>query len=209
MTKWMVAALLLAAGTMASARQAGVTLSAAGTIVPPGAAVPVTVTGPPGLFYAVIGSSMGAGATYGGVPWPPDRTWPSSRRACWTGREASPSRSPAPFLFTTLDRYYLQAAVSASPQFVPPTLAAGVVLRNADLVGSLVGAAGPTGPTGPQGAPGAAVGFGGACQSRRSDRRHRGAAGATRPQGNHRARLVWRARSDRPEGRKASRASPV
>ena len=59
-----------------------------------------------------------------------------------------------PFQLTALDRYYVQAATSASPSFLPITVSAKVVLRNNDVTGGLIGAPGPQGPAGPAGAQG-------------------------------------------------------
>jgi hypothetical protein len=56
-----------------------------------------------------------------------------------------------PFQFTTLDRYYLQAATSPTIAFAPLALSPGRIVRNADLVDGLTGPQGPAGPAGPVG----------------------------------------------------------
>src|SRR5687768_391843 len=43
-------------------------ISVSPTVVAPGQAVTITVTGPPGRFFAVIGSSVNSGVSYAGVP---------------------------------------------------------------------------------------------------------------------------------------------
>jgi len=61
-----------------------------------------------------------------------------------------------PFAGSTLDRYYVQAATSGSPSFIPIAVSPSVVLRNNDVVGGVVGTPGPAGPSGPAGATGPA-----------------------------------------------------
>ncbi len=129
-------------------------LSASTTIVAPGESVTVTVTGPAGRHYALIGSVTGAGFSFGGVGLRvgPDVAVLAIGVLGGTGRAAVPVRPP--FLGTVLDRYYLQAVTADSAAFVPPDPSAGVVLRNGDLVAGLTGPAGPAGPpgaAGPQG----------------------------------------------------------
>ena len=65
-----IAASLLAAYPNAAFAQGQVGLSVSTDIVVPGASVAATVTGPPGQAFAVIGSSAGAGFSYGGVALP-------------------------------------------------------------------------------------------------------------------------------------------
>lgn len=49
------------------AAEAQPTLTASTTAVTPGATVTLTITGIPGQNFAVLGSSVGAGLSYGGV----------------------------------------------------------------------------------------------------------------------------------------------
>jgi hypothetical protein len=99
---------------------------------------------------------MGAGMSHAGraLAVGPDFAILATGVLDGTGRVTLPVTPP--FLFTTLDRYYLQAAVSTSASFLTIDLSAGRVLRNADLVTGLAGPTGPTGPTGPAGEPGSA-----------------------------------------------------
>jgi hypothetical protein len=83
----------------------------------------------------------------------------------------------APFVGTTLDRYYTQAVTSMSPVFVPLEASNGVALRNSDLVRDLTGPQGPQGPAGPVGAAGAQR------PSVRKDRKGHGPQGPTGPAG--------------------------
>ncbi len=136
------------------------------TVVTPGAALAITVVGPPGHYFAVLGSTVGSGLAFAGQSFAVGSEFvvTASGRLDDTGR-VTVTRVP-PFQFTTLDRYYLQAVTSASPTFVPALLSPGRIVRNADVVGGLSGPAGPAGPPGARGSPGA-----------------RGDAGATGPAG--------------------------
>jgi Phage Tail Collar Domain/Collagen triple helix repeat (20 copies) len=134
----------------------GTELNLSQTVVTPGAPVSATVVGPPGHYFAVVGSNVGAGLTFDGQSLAVGIEFvvTTTGQLDATGR-AVISGVP-PFLFTTLDRYYLQAVTSPSPTFVPAALSPGRVLRNGDLVVGLSGAAGPTGTTGAQGPTGSA-----------------------------------------------------
>ena len=148
-------ALLLTMTSLAAARQLPVTMTVAQDVVAPGAPVTVTVVGPPLQSFAVLGSSVGAGLSYAGqnLALGTDFAVLASGTLDGTGRGVVTVTPP--FLFTALDRYYLQAAASPSPAFLPFELSSGRVLRNADLVGSLIGPAGSAGATGAAGAMGA------------------------------------------------------
>jgi hypothetical protein len=110
--------------------QPELTLSA--TVVAPGQSVTVTVTGAPGHYYAVIGSSVNAGFSYAGVPLAvgADVTILSMSQLDGSG-QAVVAITP-PFSGTTLDRYYVQAVTSTSPTFVPLQASAGAIVRNRD-----------------------------------------------------------------------------
>jgi hypothetical protein len=134
-------------------------ISVAADVVTPGVPVSVIITGAPGQNVALVGSTTGAGFSYGGVGFAvgPDVQVLFIGAIDGTGRRVVTVTPP--FVGTTLDRYYLQAATSASPAFIPPALSPGLVLRNADLLSGLgamgpPGPAGPAGPTGPAGATG-------------------------------------------------------
>ena len=62
---WSVAALLVLG--MGSTAVAQTSLDVSADVVAPGRAVTATITGPPGQFYALIGSSVESGMSYGGV----------------------------------------------------------------------------------------------------------------------------------------------
>ena len=128
-----------------------VNLTVSSTVVTPGQPVLAAISGPPGQHYALVGSSTGAGLTHAGVALAigPDFAILAIGTLPGTG-EVVVSVTP-PFLFTTLDRYYLQAAASPSPAFAPLAVSPGVVLRNADLVTGLTGPTGPIGATGATG----------------------------------------------------------
>lgn len=149
---WLAGTMLLLSAALAGAQPA---LTVDATTVAPGAPLTVTIAGTPGRHVALIGSAMKAGFTHAGVPLAvgPDVAVLLSGQVGGTGT-ISATITP-PFLFTSLDRYYLQAVESTSAAFLTITPSNGVVVRNADLVAGLVGPAGPAGPAGPVGPAGA------------------------------------------------------
>lgn len=108
-------------------------LTLATDIAAPGQSVAATITGSPGQQFAVIGSTVGAGLTYAGVPLAvgTDVVILGLGTLDGTGR-AVVGVSP-PFAGTTLDRFYVQAVTSASPSFVPLQASPGRIIRNADV----------------------------------------------------------------------------
>jgi hypothetical protein len=147
-----VALSVLTAGP-AWARQA-TDLVVSQTVVTPGAPVTATISGPPGHFFVLLGSSVGAGLTFGGQSFAIGVDYAVVASGQLDGAGHAIVSGTPPFLFTTLDRYYLQAATSPSPSFLPVDLSPGRILRNADLIGGLTGAPGPAGPPGAPGAQG-------------------------------------------------------
>ena len=146
-----VAAVLLSLCTVAPVL-AQPTLVAKPMNVVPGAAVTLTVAGTPGHHYAVVGSAVGAGLTFGGVRLKVGLDASILARGVINGTGTVTVSVTPPFLLTTLDRYYLQVVTSPSVSLLPVQGSNGVVLRNNDLVGGLGGGGG----TGPQGPPGPA-----------------------------------------------------
>ncbi len=126
----------------------------AATVVAPGQSVAVTLTGPGGAHFAVIGSSTNAGFSYNGVPLAVGADVVVLASGVLDGTGSVTVSVRPPFLGTTLDRYYLQGATATSPSFLGLSPSLGVVLRNADLISGLIGPPGPTGPAGPVGATG-------------------------------------------------------
>ena len=143
------ASIVVAAAGVASAQT--IQISVPYNVVVPGASVTATVTGPPGQFFAVTGSATNAGFSYGGVPLPmgPDVIVLHVGVLDGTGQATVPVTPP--FIGTVLDRYYLMAAWSTNSSFLPPNPSSSIVVRNGDLVGSVVGPPGPVGPQGPVG----------------------------------------------------------
>ncbi len=132
-------------------------------VVTPGAAATVTVTGTPGHYFAIVGSTTGAGFSYAGVQFAvgPDVVILAMGNLDGSGHAVV--NVVPPFVGSSLDRYYIQAVTSTVPNFVPLQVAPGNVVVNGDLAGlaasGLVGPAGPAGaqgPAGPAGATGAA-----------------------------------------------------
>ena len=120
-------------------------------IAAPGATVSVMISGVPGQHFALLGSSTKAGMTYAGVSLSVGADFAILALGVLDGTGQTVVGVTPPFLLTSLDRYYLQAVTSPSGSFLTIQVSASRVLRNADLVGSLVGAAGPAGPMGPVG----------------------------------------------------------
>jgi len=102
-------------GGVAFARQA-TDLIVAETVLTPGAPVTATVAGLPGDYFVVLGSPVGAGLSFGGqnLAVGTDYAVVASGQLDGSGR-ATVSGVP-PFLFTTLDRYYLQRRHRALPR---------------------------------------------------------------------------------------------
>ena len=136
-----------------AAAQPQVTLSS--TVVAPGDSVTVTITGAPGAFYALLGSSVddGGGFAREGLKVRRDVAILATGTLDGAG-EATLDVKP-PFLGTVLDRFYFQAATSSSSKFDALESSASAIIRNGDLVKGLEGPPGPQGPAGPTGAVGA------------------------------------------------------
>jgi hypothetical protein len=147
------AVLSVLTGGVASARQT-TDLVLPQTVVTPGLPVTATITGPPGHYWVLLGSPIGAGLTFGGKTFAVGVDFAVIATGQLDGSGQAVASGTPPFLFTTLDRYYLQAATSPSPSFVPVDLSPGRILRNGDVVSGIVGPPGPPGPPGPAGAPG-------------------------------------------------------
>ena len=136
---------------VAQAAAAQTTLTITPDVVAPGGSVTATVTGPPGQFFGIVGSSVNAGLSYGGFALAVGLDFRILAQGVFDGSgQASVSLTP-PFRGTVLDRYYFQAGSSPSPSFLPLSLSTGLVVRNADLLSGLIGPAGPAGPAGPTG----------------------------------------------------------
>lgn len=150
-----VRALVLVAGVALMATSPAwaqaVEISVSQTVVPAGSPVSVTLTGPPGQFYAVGGSTTGSGLTYGGVALAlgNDAVVLASGVIDGTGRVVVTVTPP--FRGTVLDRYYLIGVAAPNASFLPPTSSTGVIVKNGDLLGGVIGPAGPAGPEGPEG----------------------------------------------------------
>lgn len=152
--KWLTLPLLVAGMLTGTARLASaqtIQLSVPEDIVTPGVAIPVTVIGPARHFFAIAGSSTGAGYRYGGVNLPvgPDVVVFHVGLLDDAGR-AVVNVIP-PFVGTSLDRYYLMAAWSTNGTFIPLTSSSHIIVRNGDLLRSVAGPQGPPGPVGPTG----------------------------------------------------------
>ncbi|MEZ5292437.1 MAG: hypothetical protein R2745_15250 [Vicinamibacterales bacterium] len=131
-------------------------LTLSSTVVTPGQGVAVTVAGTPGDFFVLIGSTVNAGLTYGGVPLGVGLDVTILAQGVLDPAGKAVATVVPPFTGSVLDRYYLQAITSGSPAFLPPHPSASRALRNADLVAGLTGAPGPPGPAGPAGVAGPA-----------------------------------------------------
>jgi len=125
------------------------------TVVAPGDSVAVTVTGTPGAFFAVLGSSVDDGQSFArdGLKIPREVTVLATGRLDGTG--ATTVNVIPPFLGSVLDRFYIQAATSFSSKFDTLEASPAAVVRNGDLVKGLEGPTGPQGPEGPAGPVGA------------------------------------------------------
>ena len=121
---------LAMAGLLVCATAAQAQTSVPSYIVPPFGTVNVTVTGAPGQHYAVIGSTMGSGFSYEGVPLLVGRDVVILATGVLNATgQAVVSVTPP---FPERDRYYVQGVLGTNPNFVPPLPQNGVTLVNAD-----------------------------------------------------------------------------
>jgi Collagen triple helix repeat (20 copies) len=154
------------ASSLAATASAQPQIAVSTTVVAPGENVTITVTGAPGEFYALLGSSVNSGFSHSGVALGvgTDVAILSSGRLDGTGR--ADVRVAPPFVGTIFDRYYVQAVTSVAPNFNPLQASRVGIVRNSDLVNGLTGPQGPqgvpgtAGPSGPTGQPGAAGALG-------------------------------------------------
>jgi hypothetical protein len=109
------------------------------TVVAPGSNVNARVTGPAGQHFAIIGSAVNAGFSYGGVALAVGSDVVILAQGVLDGTGQASLGLVPPFNGTTLDRYYLQAVTSPSSSFVPLSASPGVVVRNSDVSTTVTG----------------------------------------------------------------------
>jgi hypothetical protein len=112
----------------AAAASAQPQLSVSQSEVPSGGSITVTVTGTPGLLWALVGSRFDNGLVYGGVALSvgPDVQILGSGFFDPSGMVTVPFTPP---LGNGHDVYYLQAVSSSSPSFLPPSPSNAIGLR--------------------------------------------------------------------------------
>jgi len=162
-----VAFTFLASCLVAASASAQPQVSLSSTVVAPGESVAITITGTPGAFYALLGSSVDDGESFAREHLKVGRDVAILATGTLDGAGEARLNVKPPFLGTVLDRFYVQAATSFSSKFDTLESSASAIVRNGDLVKGLegppgpqgpagaVGAVGPTGPAGPQGLTGA------------------------------------------------------
>ncbi len=123
--------MMAVAGMLACVTLAQAQTTVSTYVVAPGTSVNVTVSGPAGQNFAVIGSSTNSGFSYGGVALAVGADVAILATGTLDGAgQATVAVTPP---FPQLDRYYIQGVVSASPNFIPPTpLSSVVVVNNQD-----------------------------------------------------------------------------
>lgn len=163
---------LLASVLLVASAAAQPQISMPSSVVAPEESVAVTIAGQPGAYYALLGSSVNSGVSFAGVRLKLGRDVVNLASGTLGGDGQATVSIVPPFLGTVLDRYYIQAVTSFSPQFDPLEVSAVAVVRNGDLVTGLEGPPGPEGPAGPAGPIGPAGPTG-----------PQGPAGPTGPQG--------------------------
>jgi hypothetical protein len=146
-----LASCLVAASAAAQPR---VTLSS--TVVAPGESVAITITGAPGAFFALLGSSVDTGESFAHDRLKVGSDVTILSTGTLDGAGEATLNVKQPFLGTVLDRFYFQAATSFSSRFDTLESSPAAVVRNGDLVKGLEGPPGPQGSAGPTGAAGAA-----------------------------------------------------
>ncbi|MEZ5419653.1 MAG: hypothetical protein R2708_20230 [Vicinamibacterales bacterium] len=100
---WIVTIALLAGPGVAHAQNPTVQLSR--TVVPPGAATLVTVTGSPGENFAIVGSTRGAGFSYGGLNFSVGADFVLLAMSTLDGSGRAVVSVTPPFAGSELDRY--------------------------------------------------------------------------------------------------------
>jgi len=162
-----VAFTFLASCLVAASASAQPQVSLSSTVVAPGESVAITITGTPGAFYALLGSSVDDGESFAREHLKVGRDVAILATGTLDGAGEARLNVKPSFLGTVLDRFYVQAATSFSSKFDTLESSASAIVRNGDLVKGLegppgpqgpagaVGAVGPTGPAGPQGLTGA------------------------------------------------------
>ncbi len=133
---------------LATAQAQAPSLRVSRVVVPAGQTTTATITGAPGAAYALVGSPKGAGLVFGGLNLAVGNDFVLISRGTLDASGAAIVTVTPPFLGSELDRYYIQAATSASAAFQPLEVTAGVVLANGDLSALGTGAQGPAGPQG-------------------------------------------------------------
>ena len=95
----------------------GTELTLSQSVVAPGVSVSATVVGPPGHYFVVLGSAVGAGLTFAGQNLAVGTEYAIVASGQLDGAGQAVVNGVPPFLFTALDRYYIQAVTSDSPAF--------------------------------------------------------------------------------------------
>jgi collagen triple helix repeat protein len=142
---------VLTSSLLAATASAQPQLSLSSTVVAPAESVTVTIVGQPGAFYALLGSTVDGGVPFAGPRLKLAREVVLLTTGTLGGDGQAAVAILPPFVGTVLDRYYVEAVTSFSPQFDPLEASAAAVIRNGDLVKGLEGPPGPEGPAGPAG----------------------------------------------------------
>lgn len=109
-------------------------ISASSSVAGPGETITITITGTAGHNFALVGSIVGSGMSYGGVALAVGTDVSIIATGIIGGSGNVSLGFTPPFQGSTLDRFYLQAVTSTSPTFVPTAASASLVIRNRDLV---------------------------------------------------------------------------
>src|SRR5687767_6809343 len=118
--------LVLLFGGAAAAQSPTLTLTP--EIVAPGASVAASVTGTPGQHFALVGSLTGAG-TYGGVDLAVGSDFVVFATGTLDGNGQMVAFVIPPFVGTTHDRLYFQAATADTADFAAFQLSPGRIVR--------------------------------------------------------------------------------
>ena len=122
-----VGGLMVAGLVLAGAASAQPTLTVSPTEVPSGTAVTVTISGPPGLYWALAGSPRDAGLVYGGVALPLGPDAQVLATGVFTGVPVTLALTPP--IGSANELYHLLAVQSANASYVPPVPSTPVALR--------------------------------------------------------------------------------